>query len=444
MKLKLKLTLLFSVIVMLLVLIISLYIKIDVINHVMFRVGEVRNDYSIHDRQFARHINQLYPEISNVKKYMKTIALKENMIVTLYDKNLNKIYTYSGHSQGPAPAEEWYPVKNQNGHTVFFLKVQRALNIQNITMNVILTRTLLFLLALHAVIFIALMFYLNHLITKPIQQLNEYIRRMNSVGPPIQLSLKRKDEIGELYMHAHDLQQRLHQSSREQVDMIGAITHDLKTPLTSINGFIELLQTRKDLTEQSKVEYLKLIEKKSQDITHLMEIFSTYTKNEMMLPSMTFQVIHAASFFESIAAEYEAELAGLDISFYGQNSFNWEDVFYGDPTMLRRVFANIISNAVRYGNSQELKIFMKGYGDKKENIFVIEDNGVGVPEKDLQYLFQKFFTVDQSRQSEVGGTGLGLATVQSIIEKHSGVIHAFSSQHGGLGLSFSIPRALRN
>ncbi len=107
--------------------------------------------------------------------------------------------------------------------------------------------------------------------------------------------------------------------------------------------------------------------------------------------------------------------------------------------MIRRVFGNLFSNILRYGERTELQIYLSVYPEGDYAHFQVEDNGVGVPDQDLDSLFQKFFTVDKSRENKSGGTGLGLASCKSIIEHHGGQISAFRSQYGGLGIRFTIP-----
>src|SRR5262249_39279101 len=135
-------------------------------------------------------------------------------------------------------------------------------------------------------------------------------------------------------------------------------------------------------------------------------------------------------YFESTAIEYEEELAGLNIGLTWSHSFDAEVTIQGHEPMLRRVFANLISNSVRYGGRENLHIRMNGYLKDGQAIVEVEDNGIGVPQEHLSSLFQKFFTVDSSRQTKAGGTGLGLAGSKSIVERHGGTIAAFQSPLG--------------
>jgi len=298
---------------------------------------------------------------------------------------------------------------------------------------------LLFMFVVAGLIFAVLTMYFHFNITKPLQILNIRLKSVNMGRTITSLYSKRKDEIGELYNHFNEMEERLHQARKEQIDMIVAIAHDLKTPLTSINGFVELLAMQKNLSEREKQEYYELILKKSRHIAELINSFSAFTKDELELGMVEIKPVEVLKLFENIASEYEIELSGLDYELNWKHSFNANQRIMINEHMIRRVFGNLFSNAVRYGEKKDLKVFMNGYMSGYYAYFQVEDNGVGVSDDELPSLFLKFFTVDKSRQSKSGGTGLGLASCKSIIEHHGGEISAFQSDYGGLGIRFTLP-----
>lgn len=294
-------------------------------------------------------------------------------------------------------------------------------------------------LILIGIVFVILAIYLHYNITKPLQLLNTRFKGVNISRPMTTLSSKRSDEIGELYNHFNDMEERLYQAHKEQIGMIAAMAHDLKTPLTTINGFVELLAIQKDLSEKEIQEYYELILKKTKHIAELINTFSSFTKGEAELDTSDMKSVEAQKLFENIADEYETELSGLNFELDWKNNFNVNHHIMIDEHMIRRVFGNLFSNAVRYVEKKDLKVYMSGYVRGKYAFFQVEDNGVGVPDKELPSLFLKFFTVDRSRQNKNGGMGLGLASCKSIIEHHGGEISAFHSNYGGLGIRFALP-----
>ena len=292
--------------------------------------------------------------------------------------------------------------------------------------------------ALIGMSFTILAIYLHNKITKPIHILNERLDNVSTerFSP---LPDKRNDEIGVLYRKFNQMEMKLQQSREEQISMIAAIAHDLKTPLTSINGFMELLSTRHDISEQDKQEYYELVLKKSQQIGALINTFSAFAKQEFELETLDKQPTDVLRFFTNIIEEYDVELSGLGFTLKWENKFVQNTFAMLDESAIRRAFGNLFSNAVRYGSKNDLCVHLSGHSENGRVYFQMEDNGVGVPDDLLPLLFQKFYTVDKARQSENGGTGLGLAITKSIVEHHGGTIQAFRSSHGGLGVWFTIP-----
>lgn len=296
-----------------------------------------------------------------------------------------------------------------------------------------------YLLLLTGLVFVVLAVYLHFNITKPIQLLNSRLKGVNIRRPISSLSSKRNDEIGELFNHFNDMEERLHQAHKEQIGMIAAMAHDLKTPLTTINGFVELLAMQKNLSDRDKQEFYELILKKTKHIAELIKAFSSFTKDELELEAIDMKSVEARKFFENIATEYEIELSGLNFELTWEHSFNSNQHILINEHMIRRVFGNLFSNAVRYVDKQDLNVYMSGYVHSNCAYFQVEDNGLGVPDEELSFLFLKFFTVDKSRQNKSGGMGLGLASCKSIVEHHGGAISAFRSPYGGLGIQFTLP-----
>lgn len=261
---------------------------------------------------------------------------------------------------------------------------------------------LLFLSILMGLMFVVLIVYFHFNITKPIQILNIRLTKVNIGHSRTSLHSRRKDEIGELYNHFNEMEERLYQAHREQVDMIAAIAHDLKTPLTTITGFVELFSMQKNLTEREKQEYYELIIKKSKHMVELIDAFSAFTKDELTLETIDMKPVEAHRFFENIAAEYETELSGFDYNLTWKHSFNPNQFILMNEHMIRRVFGNLFSNAVRYGRKKDLNVYLYGYTQGNYVYFQVEDDGAGVPDQDLFSLFLKFFTVDKPDKRVAG------------------------------------------
>lgn len=215
--------------------------------------------------------------------------------------------------------------------------------------------------AIACFIFIILIMYIYFFIEKPIRLLNTRLERINIVHPLPPLALRSNDEIGDLYNHFNKMEERLQLAHKEQTDMIAAIAHDLKAPLTSINGFAELLAMQKVLSENEKQEYYDLIQRKSKYMAELINDFVSFTKEKQDFESMTLKPVYASKLFENIAKEYEYELSGLDCELAYKHSFTGNMMLMVNENMIGRVFGNLFSNVVRYGGKNELKVYMTGY-----------------------------------------------------------------------------------
>lgn len=439
MKLKIKLPLLYSALTLLLSLLIAIFIKEFLIGKAISSIIETQRTLIIGDKVLSEQIGLMYPDMEAIHGYLEQSAQQGHITVILMDSRLKEIRAYPMQSDIGHSTTWWYEVKDGSGQTVLFLQVMRKIDPQSIVLKTIFQEAFVFLMIALACLFVLLNLYMHFDVTKPIQRLNKRLAKIRGSSIGGELRVSRKDEIGELYRYVREMELRLRQSNQEQVDMIAAITHDIKTPLTSVNGFIELLLTEDSLTEEQRKDYIRLVDKKSRHLTQLISEFSAYTRNELLLPSIALKPTGAKRFFESVANEYEPELAGLEATLLWESSFKGTELIAMDEPMVRRVFANLFSNAVRYARVEELKVSLRGFVKEGEAVFVLEDNGVGVPVASLPLLFQRFFTVDQSRQSEHGGTGLGLASCKSIVERHGGEIIAYRSPLGGLGVRFSIP-----
>lgn len=441
MKLKIKLPLLFLLVSITVILTIAVYAKIVFIGKVPFLGTEMKVKNTAKYQKIADHVSELYPDMKEINAYLKETFESQNVSIILHSGSLSEeILSFRRSPYKSILTNYWLPVKNHSGQILYFLEIESPIGAEYTLMNPQYLVLVFPLPIIICFIFIILIIYFHFNITKPIQILNSGLEKINIRRPFAPLYTKRKDEIGDLYNHFNEMAERLHIAHKEQNDMIAAIAHDLKTPLTSINGFVELLATQKSLPEKEKQEYYELIQKKSKHITELISQFSAFVKEELEFESIELKPVEAMGLFENIAAEYAIELSGFDFALKWNHSFTPNLLLMIDEHMIRRVFGNLFSNAVRYGSGGTgPEVFMKGYTQGVYAYFQIEDNGTGVPDEDISSLFNKFFTVDKSRQSQNGGMGLGLSSCKSIVEHHGGEICAFHSEYGGLGIRFSLP-----
>lgn len=208
-------------------------------------------------------------------------------------------------------------------------------------------------------------------------------------------------------------------------DLITNVSHDLRTPLTSIIGYLRLIEDRQfknedDILKYTHTAYLKSIQMKS-----LVEDFFEYTKVSQSNPHLTINTINVDSMLQQLAASFELEAKQKHFVITSQCTPKDLEIT-GDAEKIGRVFNNLITNALKYGNGGK-NIFLSAKQINDTVIFEVANDGEKVPAEALGKLFDRFYRVEGSRSKATGGTGLGLAIAQSIVEMHNGTIEAHSN-----------------
>lgn len=246
------------------------------------------------------------------------------------------------------------------------------------------------------------------------------------------------DEIGELCRNFEDMRLRLKESAEEKVAsekenkvLISNISHDLKTPLTAIKGYVEGIMDGVADTPEKMDRYIRTIYTKANDMDRLIDELTLYSKIDTNRIPYNFVQLDVAEYFEDCAYDLETELAAKGIEFAYFNYIAGDVQVIADPEQLKRVLNNIISNSVKYMDKQKGLITLKISETEDCILIEEEDNGKGISQKDLPNIFERFYRADSSRNSAQGGSGIGLAIVKKIVEDHGGRIWATSKEHTG-------------
>ncbi|SMC26495.1 Signal transduction histidine kinase [Clostridium acidisoli DSM 12555] len=300
------------------------------------------------------------------------------------------------------------------------------------------TRYLWIVLSLLFLIFLLIALFLHLSITKPIFEL---CKRMGN--NPIKLKLEKKDyredEIGILEKGFDDMIIRLKDVDRQQQTMLAAISHDLKTPLTSIITYTERLALGKVIDIQRQQHYYKVIMSKANDIRNLIDKFQEAAMIVALQDDADYKIVCAKEFWQSIFEPYMEEWEDVDAKIEYVCKLNSEDFLKVDSASIKRVIENVISNAVKYGDKPlVVHTIIESLGDKIH--IRIENNGTEVPKENLPYIFDRFYRVEPSRSRKKGGSGLGLFICREIIEKHAGSISAYKPEDNGFGIEIIMPK----
>ena len=227
-------------------------------------------------------------------------------------------------------------------------------------------------------------------------------------------------------------------NEKSKNEMITNIAHDLRTPLTSILGYLDLINKR-ELTENTKKEYLKIVYEKSKKLQDLIESLFSFTKTNSSKLVLKIDKIDIIKLLCQLMEEFYPNFEDKGITCSVNTNID-SYVIDGDGTLLARLFDNLINNAVKYGADGK-RIDVKIIAENNIVKIAVINYGKVIPQDELPLIFDKFYRVDQARNSGTGGTGLGLAIAKNITELHHGVIEV-TSDLGGTVFSVTLPKEL--
>ena len=223
-------------------------------------------------------------------------------------------------------------------------------------------------------------------------------------------------------MMAIEEERKIEQSKDE---LITNVSHDIRTPLTSIIGYLGLIEDKQYHSEEELLKYTHTAFMKAKQMKSLVEDLFEYTKVRQSSVPIYYITFDMVQLVEQLAVDFELEAAkkGIEIVVHANQK---QIMMEGDTEKIVRVFNNLISNALKYGKGAT-QIVVDLEQISQEVVITVKNNGQMIPQKSLEQLFDRFYRVEESRSQETGGTGLGLAIAQSIVALHGGYIYAKSN-----------------
>lgn len=223
-------------------------------------------------------------------------------------------------------------------------------------------------------------------------------------------------------IHSMDEERAIEKSKDE---LITNVSHDIRTPLTSIIGYLGLIEDKQYHSQEDLLKYTHTAFLKSKQMKSLVEDLFEYTKVRQTDTPLSLTNIDLAAMLEQLAAsfELEAQKKGMTI---GSSSTPSVLMMEADPEKLVRIFNNLVANALKYGDGgKQINLIAQQVNDNELEVRVTND-GPKIPKESLSMIFERFYRVEESRSKETGGTGLGLAIAQSIVALHGGYIYVES------------------
>ncbi|MFL0252600.1 ATP-binding protein [Clostridium neuense] len=301
--------------------------------------------------------------------------------------------------------------------------------------------------AILIIIFISglLTFFVSRSILIPLKSLKKGTENIKNGDLDFEVKSNSKDEIGDLCEAFNDMRKKLKESielqnqyENNRKELISNISHDLKTPITSIKGYVEGIRDGVADTPEKMEKYINTIYTKSQSMDYLIDELLTYSKLDMNKMHFDFQRIDIKSYMEDLMEEIRFDVEKKKINFSYTNNIKEKAYVKVDVQNINRVIMNIISNSIKYMDKKEGSIAVSMSLKEGEVIIAIKDNGKGISKEALNYIFDRFYREDYSRNSLTGGSGLGLAICKKIIEEHGGRIWAESEENVGTNMCLAI------
>lgn len=270
-------------------------------------------------------------------------------------------------------------------------------------------------------------------IAVPLVKLRKATQNIKEGNLDFVLEVEGKDEFSQLCQDFEEMRKRLKESTEEKIlmdkenkELISNISHDLKTPITAVKGYVEGIMDGVADTPEKMNRYVRTIYNKTNEMDHLINELTFYSKIDTNRIPYTFSKLNVEDYFSDCAEELGLEMETKGIELVYANYVEKEVQVIADGEQIRRVIHNIVSNAIKYMEKPKgiIQLRVKDVGDFIQ--VEIEDNGKGIAAKDLPYIFDRFYRTDVSRNSSKGGSGIGLSIVKKIMEDHGGKVWATS------------------
>lgn len=290
---------------------------------------------------------------------------------------------------------------------------------------------------------------LNYLVTrsivKPLNSLKLATEKIRDGDLNFEVTQRTKDEIGQLTMAYEEMRQRLKDSIEVQLkyeqnrkELISNISHDLRTPISAIKGYVEGIKDGVADSPEKMDKYLSTIYKRAIDMDSLIDDLFLFSKLDLKKIHFNFEEINIIQYIRYFIDElsWDFEEQGIKVEFHASVDNN--ELVIADRDKLKRVFVNIIQNSIKH-MKKDKKIIQFSVVNKRNKIQIeIRDNGNGIEPSSLPHIFERFYREDNARNSTTGGSGLGLAIAKQIINEHGGQIWVTSESEKGTSIFFTL------
>jgi len=271
------------------------------------------------------------------------------------------------------------------------------------------------------------------------KQLTEIANNISHGHYDFEFDTSRKDEIGDVYKAFDNMKISLQTYENNRKELITNISHDLKTPIATIKGYVTGINDGLASTPEKLNRYLNIIYNNTMHLDELINDLFLYSKLDVNQVDFDFKPIHFDKYIDYYIDELKLDLEEKNIGIKWQMPTLKNTIILGDGFRLKRILNNIVSNSQKHFNKTNNILSFKLSEDEKGLVLEITDNGKGISEEVLNQIFDRFYRADASRNTNMGSSGLGLAIVKQIVEKHNGSISAISKYNHYTKVSIHLP-----
>ena len=462
------------------------YLGLVIFGGVQFRSIQNNSDKHLATDVFSATAIQIFDDMTEeIQEKLQQMAMenpdqfRDEAVLDAVNRDLAQVYSYLVVSRGgeaiycgdTRDSLSWLPEANhgkesvpepEKGHLFFFdhrliqchdmvfsdgapgsIFIVTGTNRLGQGIKTVFTQVFLMIFAVIAVVALLTVAWIYREMVHPIHLLQTATKEIREGNLDFEVPVADKGEIGDLCRDFEQMRQHLKETMEEKVQfdseskaLISNISHDLKTPVTTIKGYAEGILDGVASSPEKVEKYIRTIYNKANDMDRLIDELTLYSKIDTNRIPYTFAKINIAEYFRDCVEERGIELEARNIELGYFNYLDDDVIVIADAEQLRRVVNNIIGNSAKYMDKKKgiINIRLKDVGDFVQ--VEIEDNGKGIGAKDLPYVFDRFYRTDSSRTSSTGGSGIGLSIVRKIIEDHGGKIWATSKEGIGTVMCF--------
>jgi len=350
--------------------------------------------------------------------------------IRVYLKELAGSVPYSGHVLEKNWQDEKYiatisPILKQQKTIGYVFMFQNTDSIHALMER--LNKHFLIVGLVSGLVTIAVIIVLSRKLAQPLMAMKEATLQMNKGDFTVALSTNGKDELSDLANAIQQLSDDLNHLKEERKEFLASIAHELRTPITFIKGYTDILYKR-DLTEQDRQKYLGIIIEETNRLSTLIKDLFDLAKMDENVFVINKECLHLDELVANLEVKLMPAFQEKHIHFVVQCEEGL--TLMADAVRLEQIILNLLNNALAYCSSGDSTFFIVKRNNNLIKI-IIKDTGKGIPKKELPYIFERFYRVEKSRARAHGGLGLGLAIVKELVQAHGGEVTVVSEENKG-------------